>query len=157
MLNTATAGFYDNHGVVIQMSTNYTLNGFTLQNDAHEYRRIVAVMDHVIAPGKHTTYKDYIAKTDFMDDHTYKEREGRYFILYERETCKDQLKMLNRRFFSQKHYAKSIPQISTDQTIVSMPRFDLRDRDEFSNEDLIDIYDCSDEIFWMKETLLDPE
>ena len=138
------------------MSTNYTLNGFTLRNH-NEYRRIVAIMDSVNAPGKHITYKDYTEKTEFMDDNTYRREEGRYFILYERESFKDQLTTLNRRFFSKRHYAKSIPQISTDQTIVSMPRFDLRDRDEFENEDLIDIYDCSDENFWLKSKPVDPE
>ena len=52
-------------------------------------------------------------------------------------------------------YRKSVPMLSKNQELICVPRF-CTDNVDSDDEDMLDIYDCSDESFWYSRDNIDP-
>ena len=146
------------HGVKTQMNSNYLLNAFTLRN-SENFSKMVLVMDAEKAEGKHVSYKNYVNKTsqetelDEIEDVL----EDRHFDYVSRENHKANIVSKNKRFFGAR-YTCSKPIISRGQNLVCMPRFTQEvSFKEMVNEDIIDVYDCSEEEFWTSPEKVDIE
>ena len=141
------------------MNSNYVLDAFTLRN-SENHSRLVLVMDAEKANGIHVSYKDYVNRSYYASQEEPEElkvREDRHFDYVSRESHKSLIVSLAKRYFSDK-YRSSMPIVSTDQKLVCMPRFALAGGTHgqiMKSEDVIDVYDCSDERFWTSEKLVD--
>ena len=63
-MSTHINQFLDEHGVKVEMNTNYMLDAFTL-NKSENHKNVVLVMDTINARNvKHVNYTDYISLSD---------------------------------------------------------------------------------------------
>ena len=141
------------HGVETQMNSNYMLNAFTIRGNDGNYSKMVLVMDAEKADGKHVQYTDYVNKTSSNEDMDHHEvMEDRHFEYVVRASHDSVIASLNKRTFSRR-YKHSLPVISKDQNFIGFPRFSYKDKS--ANLGVIDIYNCSDEQFWLAEHEVD--